>query len=120
MKIVKANRLYCEPSILYKKVQKAIKDKANTKSQRALLGYMAKGGFIRDPIYVGAFRLVREIESCDGIYVIETTENPKVAMEIINIAEATMKGMWDEFAFHEREIKNIAIQFGYFQSLGGK
>lgn len=120
MKIVNANRLYCEPSTLYKKVQKAIENKANTKSQRALLGYMAKGGFIRDPMYVGAFRLVREIESCDGIYVLETEEKPKVAMEIINIAEAAMKGMWDDFAFTEREIKNISVQFGYFQSLGGK
>ena len=112
MKIVKANRLYCEPQSLYKK--------ANTKSQRALLGYMAKGGFIRDPMYVGAFRLVREIESCDGIYVLETEEKPKLAMEIINIAEAAMKGMWDDFAFTEREIKSISVQFGYFQSLGGK
>lgn len=112
MKIVKANRLYCEPHSLYKK--------ANTKTQRALLGYMAKGGFIRDPIYVGAFRLVREIEKCDGIYVIDTDEQPNVVMEIVNIAECALKGMWDDFAFTEREIKTIRIQFGYFNSLGGK
>lgn len=112
MKTIKANRLYCEPYSLYKK--------ANTKSTRALLGYMAKGGFIRDPIYVGAFKLIREIESCDGIYVLETEEKPKVTMEIINIAESAMKGMWDDFAFTEREIKTISIQFGNFQSLGGK
>ena len=112
MKIIKVNRLYCEPQSLYKK--------ANTKNQRALLGYMAKGGFIRDPIYVGAFRLVREIESNAGIYVIQTEENPKITMEIIKIAESTMLGMWDDFAFTEREIKTISQQFGNFQSLGGK
>lgn len=112
MKIVKAKRLYCEPQSLYKK--------ANTKTQRALLGYMAKGGFIRDPLYVGAFRLVREIESYAGLYVIETDEMPEVAMEIIHIAESAILGMWDDFAFTEREIKNISVQFGYFQSLGGK
>lgn len=112
MKIIKVNRLYCEPQSLYKK--------AKTKSQRALLGYMAKGGFICDPIYVGAFRLVREIESCDGVYVLQTEENPKTTMEIIRIAEDAMKGMWDDFAFSEREIKTITIQFGNFQPLGGK
>lgn len=112
MTIINVNRLYCEPKSLYKK--------AKTKSQRALLGYMAKGGFICDPIYVGAFKLVREIESCDGIYFIQTEEKPKVTMEIINIAESAMKGMWDDFAFTEREIKTISIQFGNLQSLGGK
>lgn len=112
MKIINVHQLYCDPKSLYKK--------ANTKSQRALLGYMAKGGFIRDPIYGGAFKLLKEIESCDGIYVLETEEKSKITMEIISIAEAAMKGMWDEFAFTEREIKIISIQFGNFKSLGGK
>lgn len=112
MKIIKANRLYSEPQSLYKK--------ANTKTQRALLGYMAKGGFIRDPIYIGAFKLVREIESHAGIYVIQTEEKPKIAMEIIKIAESAILGMWDDFAFSEREIKSISQQFGYFQTLEGK
>ena len=112
MKIIKANRLYCEPHTLYKK--------AKTKSQRALLGYMAKGGFIRDPMYVGAFRIVREIESYAGLYVLETDELPEVAMEIIRIAESAMLGMWDDFEFKKKEIKSISTQFGYFNSLGGK
>lgn len=112
MRIVKANRLYYEPETLYKK--------ANTKNQRALLGYMAKGGFIRDPIYGGAFRLLREIEKHAGIYIVQTEEKPNIAMEIIKIAESTMLGMWDDFAFSEREIKSISQQFGNFQSLGGK
>ena len=112
MKTIKANRLYYEPETLYKK--------ANTKSQRALLGYMAKGGFIRDPIYGGAFRLLREIERCVGVYLIQTDEKSKIAMEIINIADAAMHGLWDDFAFSEREIKTISIQFGNLQALGGK
>lgn len=112
MKTINVSRLYCEPETLYKK--------AKTKSQRALLGYMVKGGFLRDPIYGGAFKLIKEIESHAGIYVIQTEEKPKVTMEIIRIAEAAMLGMWDDFAFTEREIKNISVQFGHFQSLGGK
>lgn len=114
MKIINVSRLYCEPYTLYKKVNK------KSKSQRALLGYMAKGGHIRDPLYVGALKLLREMESHAGIYVIQTEEKPNVAMEIIKIAESAMLGMWDEFAFHEKEIKNISMQFGNFQSLGGK
>lgn len=112
MKIINVHQLYCDPQSIYKK--------ANTKTQRALLGYMAKGGFIRDPIYGGAFKLVKEIESHAGIYVIQTEENPKTTMEIIKIAEAAMLGMWDDFAFTEREIKTISQQFGNFKSLGGK
>ena len=112
MTIIKANKLYYAPEALYKK--------ANTKSTRALLGYMAKGGFLRDPIYGGAFRLIREIEKCAGIYILQSNEQPKDAMEIIHIAEAVMLGMYDDFAFSEREIKTINIQFGNFQALGGK
>ena len=112
MKVIKVSQMYYEPETLYKK--------AKTKSQRALLGYMAKGGFIRDPIYGGAFKLVREIESYAGIYVLQTEEKPKFATEIIRIAESAILGMWDDFAFSEKDIKNICQQFGYFQNLGGK
>lgn len=112
MKIINVHQLYCDPQSLYKK--------AKTKSQRALLGYMAKGGFIRDPIYGGAFKLLMEIESYAGLYVIQTEEKSKTTMEIVKIAEAAMLGMWDDFAFTEREIKHISVQFGYFNSLGGK
>ncbi len=112
MKTINVHQLYCDPQSLYKK--------ANTKSQRALLGYMAKGGFLRDPIYGGAFKLLKEIESYAGLYVIQTEEKPKTTMEIVRIAEAAMLGMWDDFAFTERELKTICQQFGHFQSLGGK
>ena len=112
MKVINVSRLYCEPEVLYKK--------ANTKTQRAILGYMALKGHLRDPIYCGAFKLIREIESNAGIYAIQTEEKPRVAEEIVRIAEAAMLGMWDDFAFTKREIKNISVQFGYFNSLGGK
>ena len=112
MKTIKVSRIYYEPRSLYKK--------ANTKTQRALLGYMYKEGYLRDPIYGGAFKLIKEIESYAGVYAIHTEEKPKVAEEIVYIAEAAMLGMWDDFAFSEREIKNISVQFGNFQSLGGK
>lgn len=98
----------------------ALYNKARTKSQRALLGYMVKGGHATDSIYGGAFRLVREIESCAEIYVIATDENLKDTMEIIEIAEAAMKGLWDEFAFSEREINTIIIQLQNLNKKGGK
>ena len=112
MKTINVCRIYCEPRNLYKK--------ANTKTQRALLGYMYKEGYLRDPIYGGAFKLVWEIESYAGVYSVQTEEKPKVAEEIVRIAEAAMLGMWDDFAFTKRELKNISMQFGYFNSLGGK
>ena len=112
MKTIKVSRIYYEPRSLYKK--------ANTKTQRALLGYMYKEGYLRDPIYGGAFKLVTEIESYAGVYAVHTEEKPKVAEEIVYIAEAAMLGMWDEFALTKRELKNISLQSGYFHSLGGK
>ena len=104
MKNIKVRQMYYEAITLYKK--------ANTKTQRSLLGYMIKCGYAKDPIYGGAFRLVRDIESYAGIYHLETEENPKTAMEIINIAEAAMLGMWDDLAFSEKEITNILRQLG--------
>ena len=112
MRTLKVHQLYYEPETLYKK--------AKTKSQQALLGYMAKAGHLRDPIYGGAFNLLRQIEGYAGLYILESEERPKVAMEIIHITESAMLGMWDDFAFTEREINNISRQFGNFQLKGDK
>ena len=112
MKVIKVKRVYCEPLSLYQKAQ--------TKSQRALLGYMAKCGYLRDPIYGGAFKLVKAIEGYAGVYVLETEEDARTTMEIINIAEDVMLGKWDDFAFSEREINTIQIQFGILQGKGAK
>lgn len=112
MKKISVRQNYYDIQALYKK--------ANTKTQRALLGYMVKGGYASDPVYGGAFTLVREIESYAGIYILETTENSKTTKEIIHIAESAMAGLWDEFAFSEREINTILIQLGNLKGKGGK
>lgn len=93
---------------------KALYQKAKSKNQRALLGYMVKAGFARDPIYGGAFRLITDVEHTAGLYYLESSEPHKVAMEIIRIAECAMAGMWDELAFSEREINHILHQLGTF------
>ena len=104
MKNIVIKQVYYEPLSLYQK--------ADTKSQRALVGYMAKAGYARDPIYGGAFSLLKRIESCAGIYILDTAENAQTTMEIIDIAESAMKGLWDDFMFTERELANIKCQFG--------
>lgn len=96
MKIIKVHQIYYEPESLYKK--------AHTKSQKALLGYMAKAGYLRDPIYGGAFHLLCQMESYAGIYCLLSEEHEKVVSEIIRIAESAMLGMWDDFAFSSKEL----------------
>jgi hypothetical protein len=112
MKEIKIHQMHYAIEALY--------SKAKTKSQRALLGYMVKGGHATDPIYGGAFRLVREIESFAGIYVLATDESFKDTTEIIRIAESAMSGLWDEFAFSEREISTILIQLYNLNKKGGR
>lgn len=102
MNPINVQRIYYEPKALYQK--------ANTRNQRALIGYMIKNVIARDPIYGGAFKLLRDIEESVGIYSLETNEHPDVAMQIIEIAESAMLGAWDEWAFTQREIENILIQ----------
>lgn len=99
---------------------KALYQKANTKTQRALLGYMVKAGLAADPVYGGAFHLVRDIESYHGVYILETEVDAESTKEIISIAENAMLGVWDDFAFSEREINTILNQFGYLEGKGGK
>ena len=112
MKNIKVHQHYYDIQALYKK--------ANTKTQRSLLGYMVKGGFASDPIYGGAFALVSEIEKYAGIYILGSKEDPKTTMQIIGIAEDAMLGKWDDLAFSEREINTILIQLGNLQGKGGK
>lgn len=112
MKNIKIKRIYFEPMSLYQK--------AKTKSQRALLGYMIKAGFARDPIYGGAFRLVKEIESYNGIYILDSAESAEDTMEIIHIAESAMAGLWDSFSFSEREVTEITMQLGDLNKKGNE
>lgn len=112
MKTITVRQHYYAIEALYKK--------ANTKNQKAILGYMVKAGLANDAVYGGAFHLVREIEGYHGIYLLETTEDARTTKEIIHIAESAMSGMWDEFAFSEREISTILIQLGHLKGKGGK
>ena len=104
MKAIKVQELQHDIRVLYAK--------ANTKSQRALLGYMVKLGYARDPIFGGAFSLLCAIEGYAGIYYLIPNTDHDIANEIVHIAEAAMAGLWDEFAFSEREIDTILYQLG--------
>ena len=99
---------------------KALYQKAKSKNQRALLGYMLTEGYVRDYRYGGAFRLITEVESADGVYHISTVEPPKVTAEIIRIAESAMAGLYDGFTLSEREIRDKLFQLRTFQGKGGK
>jgi hypothetical protein len=112
MKTVEVKKVYYNIVSLYKK--------ANTKSQRALLGYIVKAGHANNPVYGGAFNLVRDIESVAGIYALHSNEPNDTVTEIVHIAESAMLGMWDDFAFSEREISTILMQLGNLKGKGGK
>lgn len=88
----------------------ALYKKAETSAQRALLGYMAKAGFITDIIHCGAFNLLRSIERCMGcneIYSLYYIEDTATAKKIISIAQCALDGGYDAFSFSAREIDNI-------------
>lgn len=112
MKTIVVKKVYFNIQSMYKK--------AETKTQRALLGYIVKGGHAGDPVYGGAFHLVKCIESTTGIYALHTEEAPNCASQIVQIAESAMLGMWDDFAFSEREINTILTQLGHLNMKGGK
>lgn len=112
MKIIEVKSVYYNIVSLYKK--------ANTKTQRALIGHIIKGGHVGDPLYGGAFNLVREIESTVEIYDLKCDEGPEVMEAIVDIAESAMLGMWDDWAFSEREIKIILMQLSNLKGKGGK
>ncbi len=97
MKNIKICESYWEPISLYRKVN------VKSKSQMALLGYMHTNGYLRDPIYGGAFRLLHTMEKYAGISIpIIKTETDK---EIVNIVEKAMLGRWDAFVMTETETR---------------
>lgn len=97
MKSIKVIETYYEPISLYRKAN------VKSKSQMALLGYMRTDGYLRDPIYGGAFRLLQAMEKYAGINIpiIKT----KVDQEIVDVVEKAMLGRWDAFAMTETEIR---------------
>lgn len=96
--------------ISYKTDIKTLYKRANTASQRALLGYMVKVGIAHNPIYCGAFNVVRNIEWCidnNEIYRLYPIEDADTVKEIMAIAQSTFDGTYDAFAFGAKEIDNI-------------
>ena len=87
--------------------------KANTKTQRALLGYMVKSGLVTDHIWESAFNLLHEIEKCESknmIYILNIGCEPDVATEIGNIAEQAKIGVYNKYAFSNWELAKILTQ----------
>ena len=100
MEIIEIREVHWEPLSLYQKVN------VQSFSQRALLGYMNRNGYMRDPIYGGAFSLLREFESYVGIpLVIQKETDDKVAREIYEIANNAKLGRYDRFALSQNFIR---------------
>ena len=87
--------------------------KANTKAQWALLGYIIKGGHAQDGVFIGAFNLLHSIENCKGkvVYGLSFETDDKTAMTIIQIVEEAMAGKYNYAAFKRKEIRRILRQF---------
>lgn len=84
--------------------------KARTSAQRALLGFMAKTGVITDPVFCGAFNVLRNIEWCmDGgeIYRLYPVEDSMTVAKIMDIAQSALDGDFNSFSFSMREVDNI-------------
>lgn len=99
MKTIEIKEVYYSVTALYQR--------ANSENLRALLGYILKTGKTRDPLYTGAFSLVREIEDADEhghIYgLMPISEN---SIQIVAIAERAMQGRYDPWIISEREVRN--------------
>ncbi len=103
---IKINDVTYETITLYRK--------ANTPAQRALVGYMVKAGMACNPIFGGAFKLLRDIERCmdtEEIYELYSLVDSETKKKIIHIAQLALDGKLDRFAISERErnetLKNL-------------
>lgn len=80
--------------------------KANTDAQRALMGYIIKAGKANDPVFGGAFSLLRNIERCNHngeIYRLYPMVDEQTEKKIIHVAQMAMDGQFDKFAINETE-----------------
>lgn len=103
--IIEIRRVHWEPLSLYQKVN------VQSLSQRALLGYMNRNGYLRDPIYGGAFSLLREFESYVGIpLVIQRETDDEVSKEIYEIANNAKLGRYDRFALSQNFIRETKVE----------
>ena len=105
MDIIEIREVHWEPLSLYQKVN------VQSFSQRALLGYMNRNGYLRDPIYGGAFALLREFESYVGIpLVIQRETDDEVAIEIYEIANNAKLGRYDRYVLPQNFIRETRVE----------
>lgn len=105
METIEIREVHWEPLSLYQKVN------IQSFSQRALLGYMNRNGYLRDPIYGGAFSLLRDFENYVGIpIVIQKEMNDEVAKEIYEIANNAKLGQYDRFALTQGFIRETKLE----------
>lgn len=87
-----------EPILLYRK--------ANTQAQRSLVGYIIKSGQVHDPIFGGAFSLLRAIEHCNAhgeIYELQSIVDNDTKKKIMHVAQLALDGKLDKFTISERD-----------------
>lgn len=87
--------------------------KARTKAQKALLGYIVKSGRVSDPIFGGAFNLLHETEKCianNRLYNLCFECDTDVATQISNIVEQASLGAYNKYAFTRWDIAKILVQ----------
>lgn len=80
--------------------------KANTNAQKALAGYIIKSGQICNPIFGGAFALLRGIERCmmdREIYRLYPNTDYETERMIIHIAQLALDGKLNKFMLKESE-----------------
>lgn len=102
MKTIKVMATVYDIRTLYKK--------AKTPAQRALVGYMTKTGVTTDPIFGGAFNMLRSVEWCmegDVIYSLYPLEDIATHKKIIHVAQLALDGEFDVFTIKTKEIENI-------------
>ena len=105
METIEIREVHWEPLSLYQKVN------VQSLSQRALLGYMNRNGYLRDPIYGGAFSLLRDFESFMGIPIVTQREtDDATAMEIYEIANNAKLGKYDRFALSQSFIRETKLE----------
>lgn len=102
MKTIKVMATVVDIHTLYKK--------ANSHAQRALVGYMTKAGVVTNPIFGGAFNLLRSVEWCmegNVIYSLYPLEDADTVKQIVHVAQLALDGEFDAFVMKAREIGNI-------------
>jgi len=80
--------------------------KANTDAQRALIGYIIKAGKIHDPIFGGAFALLKNIERCYStgeIYKLYPVVDEATEKKITHVTQLALDGKLDKFSINETE-----------------